>query len=624
MRFVPGCGSIGLCWDWIHHLLPSFSPFLCHLKSHTVIHAQVQESNALYTAIPNTAIPSAGEESNQRALIEYGVSVLRNTLRCISASFHSMPRKSILPAATFTKASLFVPIVLMVLGIIASIGLGLLSVATTAVAQGPAVRFADVRFESEFPYRVSFFASFDTDIDIDDVRVRFVTGPLSTEQYAYMDLAARDDGMIEGKLEWRVNTSARYIPPGAVVKFHFQLFDKEGNEHLSEVYEGLVTDSRYEWDSVSAGPITVYYHGPVESRARRLADAAMESLTIMAPITGAEIETPIIVTLYNNNAEMIGAVQARSATISRELITEGQAFHQESVVLVLSGNRDIGTLTHELTHILVGRAAGGTSALVPIWLNEGLAEYGNLDQGLSYDYFLEWAIDTNRLTPFSRLRTFPGDPDLIIVSYGQSRSIVDHLISNYGGEKIAETLAKIAAGVNADIAIREIYGKSVQQLDNEWRATVGADIYTQPTPTPSPDASAAPTPALKLLTLTPIKGGVTVGESVTSTPEPAKVSTPTPAVATEPQPTITASATPTAISEPEREAPSSPSTPSSEPDASIAEAVDDATDESQAPESSSGGLCNSSLDGNTPLDASAPLALILLGIFATALRYRRP
>ena len=364
----------------------------------------------------------------------------------------------------------------------------------------------------------------------------------------------------------------------------------------------MVFDARFEWEVVSRGPIHVYYHGPVQVRAERLAEAAQESMEMMGPITGSEIETPIVVTLYNNNAEMIGAVSARSATISRELITEGQAFFDHSVVLVLSGSRDIGTLTHELTHILVGRAAGGSTALVPLWLNEGLAEFGNLDKGLSYVYFLDWAVDTQRLIPFTRLQSFPGDPNLVIVSYGQSRDFVEYLIETYGADKIAETLASIAEGRSGDIAIRNIYGKTVQQLDNEWRDKIGADPYVPPTPTPTPEAEATETSGYKLLTLTPVEGGIAVGEAGT---EPT------------PEPTITpVPPTPTAIA---TEAPEAPEAPEVLVKATVEPTEQPAPEEDSTDEpTSSGGLCNS--NGNGPLEASA---LLIAGLLASVFVFRR-
>ena len=470
----------------------------------------------------------------------------------------------------------------------------------TATAQSEPVRFIDGGLESNFPEDIRFYASFESDIEIADVRVRFSTGPITTGQYDYLDLTERSESLIDGELIWRVNTSPRYIPPGTTVDFVFEAIDADGNEYASDQYSQIILDARYEWDVVSRGPIHVYYHGPVQVRAERLAEAAKEAMELMGPITGSEIETPIVVTLYNNNAEMIGAVSARSATISRELITEGQAFFDHSVVLVLSGNRDIGTLTHELTHILVGRAAGGSNALVPLWLNEGLAEYGNLDKGRSYVYYLDWAVDTNRLIPFSRLQTFPGEPNMVIVSYGQSRNFVEYLIETYGAEKIAETIASIAEGRSGDIAIRNVYGMTVQQLDNEWRASIGADAFVPPTPSPTPEAVETQTSEYKLLTLTPVKGGIAVGGTGAS---------PTP------EPTNTPAPVPTEV-------------PTEEPEVMVKETATEAPQlepaqekESPAEESRSSGLCNSSGDG--PLEASGLLITALLASLFLARRIRR-
>ena len=493
-----------------------------------------------------------------------------------------------------TNLSLFAG--LMILLVAAALG----TIAQPANAQTQPVRFIDGGLESAFPENIRFYASFETDIEIIDVRVRFSTGPITTGQYDYLDLTERSESLIDGELLWRVNTSARYMPPGTTVDFVFEAIDADGNEYASEQYSQIILDARYEWDVVSRGPIHVYYHGPVQVRAERLAEAAKEAMEIMGPITGSEIETPIVVTLYNNNAEMIGAVSARSATISRELITEGQAFFDHSVVLVLSGNRDIGTLTHELTHILVGRAAGGSNALVPLWLNEGLAEFGNLDKGLSYVYYLDWAVDTNRLIPFSRLQTFPGEPNMVIVSYGQSRNFVEYLLETYGSEKIAETLASVAEGRSGAIAIRNVFGKTVQQLDNEWRAQIGADPYVPPTPSPTPEAAPTQTSEYKLLTLTPVKGGIVVGETGAS---------PTP------EPTNTPPPTPTEV-------------PTEEPEVMVKSAVTETPQQESAPEqdpqtedSGSSGLCNS--NGNGPLEASTLLITVLLASLFLARRNRR-
>lgn len=237
--------------------------------------------------------------------------------------------------------------------------------------------------ESEFPEGMRFKLDIESELRIDDVRVTFEIGNRGTTQYAYLDLDQTTRPLINGELFHRTNSNDRYIPPGSMIRYWFEITDENGDSHITEPEDFRFDDARYEWEEVTLGTVTILYHGPVRTRAERLAEAALQSLEIMGPVTGADTETPIVMTLYNNNAEMIGAVVARSLATSRELITEGQAFDSESVVIVLAGRSDIGTATHEMTHILVARAAGSRGS-VPLWLNEGLAEYGNIDQTVSY------------------------------------------------------------------------------------------------------------------------------------------------------------------------------------------------------------------------------------------------
>ena len=375
--------------------------------------------------------------------------------------------------------------------------------ATTVTAQSvETVKIIDYSVESQFPEGMTFKLDVESDIRIDDVRVTFEIGDRGTSQYAYLDLDQTSRPLVNGELFHRTNSNDRYIPPGTMINYWFEITDENGDTHLTEPESWRFDDARFEWEEVTLGTVTILYHGPVRTRAERLAEAAVESVDLMGRVTGSETQTPIIMTLYNNNAEMIGAVVARSLAASRELITEGQAFDSESVVLVLAGRSDIGTATHEMTHILVARAAR-SSGNVPLWLNEGLAEYGNLDQTVSYERFLEWAAGTDRLILLKNLRSFPGDPNLTLVAYGQGRSVVKFMIEEYGEEKMAQLLATLGGGVNISNALDTVYGFNLTGLENLWRESIGAEPYIEPTPGPTPTPAPDPTPAYKLLTLPP-------------------------------------------------------------------------------------------------------------------------
>jgi len=462
--------------------------------------------------------------------------------------------------------------------------------ATMVRAQsGEVVTVLSSSAESQFPEGMTFKLDIESELRIEDVRVTFEIGDSGTTTYAYLELDQTTRPLVNGELFHRTNSRDRYIPPGTMIRYWFEITDENGDSHLTDPVSWRFDDARFEWEEVTLGAVTILYHGPVRTRAERLAEAAVESLGLMGRVTGSEIETPIIMTLYNNNAEMIGAVVSRSLATSRELITEGQAFDSESVVLVLAGRSDIGTATHEMTHILVARAAR-TSGTVPLWLNEGLAEYGNLDKTVSYERFLEWAIGTDRLLLLKTLRSFPGDPNLTLVAYGQGRSVVKYMIDDYGEAKMAELLQTLGTGIGISGALQAVYGFNIDGLENLWRASVGAEPYIEPTPGPTPTPAAEPTPAYKLLTLPPESGSSETESEAAESTEPTQ----------EPEPTIEP-----VIAEDTVE-PLSP------------DAAEDPIEESS--EEASGGTCSAPVAGSIDGTAGAWL-LVVVGLVAGG-RYR--
>lgn len=484
------------------------------------------------------------------------------------------------------RAKQHVPNFLLLIAVLAALAVSG-TTRSESSAQSSPVEFIEFGMKSEFPEGIRFFAEINSSVEVEDVRVIFDVGDRNVTQYNYLDIPRGGQSLIDGELFVSTNSPERYVPPGAVIKFQLEVLGANGESYLSERREQLLLDARFEWEFVVDGPVTVYFHGPVQSRAETLAEKTREGLELMSPITGGEIETPIAVMLYNNNAEMIGAVVPRSATISRELITEGQAFGEENTVLVLAGRSDIGTATHEITHILVDRATNG-AAQVPFWLNEGLAEFGNLDQTVSYTRFLEWGVGTGRLPTFRSLNRPPGDPNLTLVGYGSGRSAVDFMVTEFGEAKMAELLSTLGTGLPIQAAVPVVYDMTLDELENEWRKSIGADLYVAPPPTPTSSVP-SPTPppsTLGLLTLDQIAAAGQVTPTAEA-PEPQATASP-----------LAEGGSGTALPQPDDSAVPGPE------------------------ETASGGAC-SSVGHNGPAQATPILgisALLLLGVWRTLRR----
>ena len=164
------------------------------------------------------------------------------------------------------------------------------------------------------------------------------------------------------------------------------------------------------------------------------------------------------------------------------------------------------------TRGLINRAVSGTRSALPAWLGEGLAEFGNIDPGVAYDRYLEWGIDTGRIPPLTSLDSFPGDPDMVIVSYGQSRDVVRCRVGSSGPDKRAEFRAECNTSRRLDEAMVAAYGFDRRTLDAVWRESVGAAPLVEETAARTP--TARPLPTFVPYTLE------NIGAAPTSTPAP--------------------------------------------------------------------------------------------------------
>ena len=445
----------------------------------------------------------------------------------------------------------------------------LLSVATT-YADGETIEVRSSSITSEFPEGVRIKVEAAGANEIVSVAARLRIGQRTNEAYGYLCqvIGPTEPGewrceelepgrVVNSELFWYTNTAARYIPPGTIVAYSFEIEDSEGTRLETERQEFIYHDVRYTWQEVSRGSVTVAYHGPVKTRAELILDTIMETLGKMEPLLGAEPGVPIRVTMYNNVKEMLDALVPGSATIKRELITMGQAWSEEGVLLVMGGSEAKGTASHEVTHIVVHRAAQSIFRPIPLWLNEGLAEYGNVEPGFGYDIALDFAVATGRLLPIIHMDTMPGKPEDAIIFYGQSRSIVRLMVERFEPDKMRKLMAALKSGKSIDNAIPEVYDLSLVELDNLWRESIGAAPYVPPesdraVPTPVPQRE------IRLYSLTPQPDTETIGDmSDAATPTPTVEAT-TAHVPSPPPQLAAAKPTPTQAPEPEEPTATSP------------------------------------------------------------------
>jgi hypothetical protein len=139
-------------------------------------------------------------------------------------------------------------------------------------------------------------------------------------------------------------------------------------------------------------------------------------------------------------------------------------------------------LWHELAHVFHLQLSNNR---VSRWFTEGLAEY---ETNVARPY---WKREHNRelylslkrgdlwkISELSAAFTRPDRPNGVVIAYHQSSLVIHYLVEKYGFPKIVEALKLYGQGKHDDQVLTTITGKSLDQLDAEFRAFL-TQRYTQ-------------------------------------------------------------------------------------------------------------------------------------------------
>lgn len=385
----------------------------------------------------------------------------------------------------------------------------------SAIAVAPQLTVEEASAESQFPEGVLFRVKVSNPAEVKSITVRFNVIGGKVPRYDYLPTPVPSSGAAETLV--RTGTADRYIPPGVLMEYYFEVEDTAGNVVKSEPKRFVFDDPRFTWQEIKKDTVIIRYYGPVQRRAETVVDAVNATIDrIGKKLFGLADVSPVRLTLYNNWRDMVTALPPTSRTQRGELITEGTTFSNFSTILLLADDASVrGLASHEMIHFLLSDAMGGLSQAVPVWMNEGLAEYGNVEPSQVYEQYLTLAITRGTLKPLTSLTHMPGNSDDVIVVYGQGRSVVEYMIEVEpdGAAKLRKTLQAMREGKGVDTALTEAYGFDRFELDQRWRKSIGAPLLSTdvtkaelpkaqtvtvaplPFPTPSSGQQAQPTPA---------------------------------------------------------------------------------------------------------------------------------
>jgi hypothetical protein len=348
----------------------------------------------------------------------------------------------------------------------------LLSLPPIAGAQSQ-ITIVDGGVEIAFPDRITFSASVTSGAPIARVVLEYGVAKLTCGEVvakAFPDFTPGTSADVRWTWEMRQSGSE---PPGTTIWYRWRVTDANGAEQLSNEQRVIWLDEAHQWRSASDGKLTLHWYSGSQTFAQNLLDSAVDSLGQLGRTTGVTPQSPIDLYIYANTADM------RDAVLYEPGWTGGQAFPDHDIVIIGISPQQLDwgkrTEAHELTHVLVGHLTFSCLGSVPTWLNEGIAVYGEGGLEPSGRDQLRSAIDDDTLISVRALSggfsEHPGKADL---SYAQSYSLVDYLVSSFGQEQIVALFGELRQGQTIEAALERVYGFGLDGLEDRWRESVGA------------------------------------------------------------------------------------------------------------------------------------------------------
>ncbi|WNZ66075.1 peptidase MA family metallohydrolase [Myxococcus sp. MxC21-1] len=137
------------------------------------------------------------------------------------------------------------------------------------------------------------------------------------------------------------------------------------------------------------------------------------------------------------------------------------------------------TLVHEYVHAALDEFCGGYGNNLPVWLNEGLAEYvewrymGGEDPERSVRNYMAQAAKANTLPKLAQME----GSSLIMqrnpaIAYATSAVAVRELVKRGGTGRFLTMVREVGQGRPIDEALTEHYGKTRASLDEDVRAAL--------------------------------------------------------------------------------------------------------------------------------------------------------
>lgn len=334
-----------------------------------------------------------------------------------------------------------------------------------AVAQA-GIEVQSQSVDNQFPDGAVFTVLAVVDSPIQEVRLRYSIAPDGTKASGVAECTGDTTASCTFALG---DTQRTFLIPGSEITYYWDIHTS-GASLETEPQLFVYEDTRFEWESLSEGNVTLWWYAGGQEEAQAVLSAAWESIAATSELLRTTVDFPVKVFYYASAEEMQPAILP---TGTDGVVTLGEVVYSDTA-MVSADLVPLDIARHEVAHIVIRQATKGPFS-IPDWLNEGTAVLAQSEPFSGQQQALERAIRRDEVFSIHSLSSASagGTAGKVDLFYGQSWSTVSFLVDNYGPEKFAELFAVFKEGSTTDKALLAVYGFDQDELEARWRQSVG-------------------------------------------------------------------------------------------------------------------------------------------------------
>ena len=227
----------------------------------------------------------------------------------------------------------------------------------------------------------------------------------------------------------------------------------------------------FTWYYIQTDHFDIYFSQKGSALAEFTAKAAEDALLLIQQSFNYKINNRIVIIVYNSTNDF------QETNVTDEYLSEGiegftEMFKNRMVIQFMGSYKMFRHLIHhELTHAVMNDMYYGGSVQniinnnislnLPLWFNEGMAEYQSLGWDIDEDMFIRDAAINDYLPDIMNLDGY--------LAYRGGQAVFYYIAEKYGKEKIGELVNKIKGTGNLEEGLKASIVLDLKELNERWK-----------------------------------------------------------------------------------------------------------------------------------------------------------